>query len=92
MYKELFQHNNQLTRSFNIKKGVIHGDRSTLFNIFNNDLKSLICSSKMCPVKIVHSNLGSLLYAHYIIILSGESGLQNSLYWDFSVCTVININ
>ena len=52
----------------------------TLFNIFVNDLSFIFESDESYPLKLIHSRIGSLLFADDLLILSeSKEGLQNSL-------------
>lgn len=67
---------------FNIIRGVKQGDSlsPTLFNIFINDIAGNFNEDQSYPLKLIESQIGSLLFADDLLILSeSKEGLQNSL-------------
>jgi hypothetical protein len=79
-----------LSEKVDIKRGVKQGDvlSPTLFNIFINDLIPLLNSTGCCPPKLVNKDVGCLLYADDLVILSTTpKGLQMSLDKLNNYCT-----
>ena len=73
---------NMNSEYFQTNRGVRQGDSisPTLFNIFINDLSLNFESDESCPLKLINSRIGSLLFADDLLILSeSKEGLQNSL-------------
>jgi len=71
-----------LTNSFQICRGVKQGDMLSplLFNLFINDIIPLFQQHNSHPPCLIEKEVGSLLYADDLVILSSSpQGLQNSL-------------
>ena len=67
---------------FNIFRGVKQGDSMspTLFNIFINDITKNFEEVNSTPLKLIDSEIGSLLFADDLMLLSEtKEGLQQSL-------------
>ena len=76
------KYNDKHSRFFPIDRGVKQGDSisPTLFNLFINDIVENFDHKGSTPLRILNSDIGSLLFADDLIILSeSKEGLQNSL-------------
>lgn len=80
--KSAFHHKGMHSDFFDIDKGVRQGDSisPTLFNVFINDISEIFTTANCDPPKLIDTNIGNLLFADDLIILSESAdGLQNSL-------------
>ena len=66
------KHKDQHSVFFNISRGVKQGDSlvPTLFNVLINDITKKFENNKSTPLKLIDSNIGCLLFADDLLILS----------------------
>ena len=66
------KHKDQHSVLFNISRGVKQGDslKTTLFNVFINDITKNFENNKSTPLKLIDSNIDCLLFADDLLIVS----------------------
>ncbi len=85
MYKKTrsaVKYDSHASEEFEVHRGVRQGDvlSPLLFNLFVNDLIPILHEEDCAPPKLINSNVGCLLYADDLVILSTSPiGLQNSI-------------
>lgn len=80
--KSSLKHKDHHSEYFDILRGVKQGDSMspTLFNIFINDITENFEGANSKPLKLIDSEIGSLLFADDLMLLSEtKEGLQQSL-------------